>query len=57
MFSLRARFLDAASRRWGQQLVLQKLALMTWFLTTTFTGLGCVELAAKSAPGRQLASG
>ena len=39
-----------AVHEWSVGFVLDKLAKLSWLLTTTFSGLGCLELAAKSVP-------
>ncbi|CAE7499632.1 unnamed protein product [Symbiodinium sp. CCMP2592] len=48
-------FLQKAQDAWGAEWVLTRLALnLSWFLTTTFSGVGCLELACKSARYLQL---
>ena len=43
------RFVMRSIQRWGPNFILPKLANLSWLLTTTFSGIGCLELAAKSA--------
>ena len=50
------RFLKKAQAAWGTDWVTQRLVGLSWLLTTTFSGLGCFELAASSAQWQQFSN-
>ena len=46
------RLMKLAMGAWSSRFVLAKLCQLNWLLTTTFSGVGCIELAAKVLLGR-----